>query len=64
MPTRSLGSLALFLFLWAPVSAPAQTVRGTILGTVTDPSGAVTPRARVTFPGGGDRTDSFRVHEQ
>jgi hypothetical protein len=30
------------------VSAPAQTVRGTILGTVTDPSGAVTPKARVT----------------
>jgi hypothetical protein len=48
MLTRSLGSLALFLFLWAPVSALAQTVRGTILGTVTDPSGAVTPKARVT----------------
>ena len=40
-------SLALFLLL-APISLPAQTFRGTILGTVTDPQGAVLAGAKVT----------------
>ncbi|HSH16120.1 MAG TPA: carboxypeptidase-like regulatory domain-containing protein, partial [Verrucomicrobiae bacterium] len=31
-----------------PLGASAQTYRGTILGTVTDPSGAVVPGAKVT----------------
>jgi hypothetical protein len=36
------------LALLAAVSVSAQTFRGTILGTVTDPSGAVVPGAQVT----------------
>lgn len=40
-------SLAFFL-LFAPMSLLAQTFRGTILGTVTDPQGAVLAGAKVT----------------
>ena len=43
----SLASALLLIFLLASV-VPAQTFRGTILGTVTDPNGAVVPRAKVT----------------
>jgi hypothetical protein len=48
MPGRSRAWLALLLSFVATAPAPPQTVRGTILGTVTDPSGAATPHARVT----------------
>src|SRR5579863_9608584 len=37
-----------FLLLLISTSLPAQTFRGTILGTVTDPQGAVVPGAKVT----------------
>lgn len=36
------------LVLCAALSAPAQTITGTILGTVTDPAGAAVPSAEVT----------------
>src|SRR5882757_226214 len=39
---------SLLLVLSAAVSLSAQTFRGTILGTVTDPSGAVVAGAKVT----------------
>lgn len=41
-----------FVFL-AALSLSAQTFRGTILGTVTDPSGAVLPGAKVTVKNAG-----------
>ena len=37
-----------FLLLLIATSLIAQTFRGTILGTVTDPQGAVIPGAKVT----------------
>jgi hypothetical protein len=40
--------IVLVFVLLAAVSLIAQTFRGTILGTVTDPSGAVLPGAKVT----------------
>src|SRR2546421_2539029 len=40
--------LILVLVLVSAVSLPAQTFRGTILGTVTDASGAVIAGAKVT----------------
>ncbi len=40
--------IVLAFVLLAAVSLAAQTFRGTILGTVTDPSGAVLPGAKVT----------------
>jgi outer membrane receptor protein involved in Fe transport len=41
--------LVLLIFLsFSVVSSQAQTFRGTILGTVTDPNGAVVPEANVT----------------
>src|ERR1700739_1148238 len=40
-------------FLLAAVSLSAQTFRGTILGTVTDPSGAVVAGAKVTVKNTG-----------
>ena len=40
--------IILVFVLLATVSLSAQTFRGTILGTVTDPSGAVVPGAKVT----------------
>jgi hypothetical protein len=44
----SLLSISLAFVLLATVSLSAQTFRGTILGTVTDPSGAVIAGAKVT----------------
>jgi hypothetical protein len=41
-------TLSLLFTLLAAVSLPAQTFRGTILGTVTDPSGAVLAGAKVS----------------
>ena len=38
-----------FLLLLISTSLVAQTFRGTILGTVTDPQGAVVPGAKVTI---------------
>jgi hypothetical protein len=43
--------------LLAAVSLSAQTFRGTILGTVTDPSGAVLPGAKVTVKNVGTGTE-------
>ena len=45
-PKATLGFL--FLLLLIPGSLIAQTFRGTILGTVTDPQGAVVAGAKVT----------------
>ena len=39
--------IILAFFVLAATSLMAQTFRGTILGTVTDPSGAVVPGAKV-----------------
>lgn len=44
----TLVSIALLFVLLAAVGLSAQTFRGTILGTVTDPSGAVVAGAKVT----------------
>src|SRR3984957_13681928 len=41
-------TLSVLFILLAAASLPAQTFRGPILGTVTDPSGAVLPGAKVT----------------
>jgi hypothetical protein len=41
------GALLVLALLLAPVEGFAQTFRGTILGTVTDQSGAVVPEAKV-----------------
>ena len=43
----------LVFLLLAAVSLSAQTFRGTILGTVTDPSGAVVAGAKVTVKNTG-----------
>ena len=40
--------LALLLVSFCPATAMAQFTYGTILGTVTDPSGAAVPGAKVT----------------
>jgi hypothetical protein len=45
--------IILFSILLAAVSLSAQTFRGTILGSVTDPSGAVLPGAKVTVKNTG-----------
>ncbi len=48
---RSIGAtlfLALLLVSFCPATAMAQFTYGTILGTVTDPSGAAVPGAKVT----------------
>jgi hypothetical protein len=45
--------IILVFVLLATVSLSAQTFRGTILGTVTDPSGAVVPGAKVTVKNTG-----------
>ena len=45
---RKSALLALAVSFLAVADASAQTVRGTILGTVTDSSGAVIRRAKVT----------------
>jgi hypothetical protein len=44
----SLSSLFLFLLAASPLAAHAQAVFGSIVGTVTDPTGAVIPNASVT----------------
>jgi hypothetical protein len=46
-PRRTLVALAIALFC-TPLIASAQSVSGTILGTVTDQSGSVIPNAKVT----------------
>ena len=46
-------SIILAIVLLAAASLSAQTFRGTILGTVTDPSGAVVPGAKVTVKNTG-----------
>lgn len=45
--------ITLVFMLLAALSLSAQTFRGTILGTVTDPSGAVLPGAKVTVKNAG-----------
>jgi outer membrane receptor protein involved in Fe transport len=49
----SLVSISLVFILLATVSLSAQTFRGTILGTVTDPTGAVIAGAKVTVKNAG-----------
>ena len=44
----SLLMLVMFLAIWSGATLQAQTATGTILGTVTDESGAVVPNAAVT----------------
>ncbi len=46
--TRAMGIVLLGLALLAPRTAAAQAVTGTILGTVTDSTGAVIAGAKVT----------------
>jgi hypothetical protein len=48
-----LVTASLVFMLLATLSLSAQTFRGTILGTVTDPSGAVVPGAKVTVKNTG-----------
>lgn len=45
---RDLAALCLIVGAWA-VAAPAQTTKGTIVGTVTDTTGRVVPNATVTI---------------
>ncbi len=51
--SKSLVSTSLLFVLLVAASLPAQTFRGTILGTVTDPSGAVIAGAKVTVKNTG-----------
>jgi hypothetical protein len=53
MRTRTILIFTLLAGLLATASLSAQTFRGTILGTVTDPSGAVLPGAKVTVKNTG-----------
>ena len=43
------------LLLWVTVSLAAQTSTGTLRGRVTDPSGAVIPKATITVKGAGGK---------
>jgi hypothetical protein len=45
---KSIHYLALALLLVCSVSSPAQTITGGVNGTVTDPSGAIIPNAKIT----------------
>src|SRR5260370_23323364 len=47
MKRSALAALVILCGLWTPV-AFGQAVYGSILGTVTDPSGAAVPNAKVT----------------
>ena len=49
MKLRALTCVLLVLFLAASVPAFSQAVNGTLLGTITDSSGAAVPNARVTI---------------
>lgn len=51
--TKTTLLLAFTLFLWTLLPAAAQTTSGSILGTVTDPSGAGLPGATVTLINNG-----------
>src|SRR5258708_35247511 len=53
MRTRLVLMFTLLAGLLATANLSAQTFRGTILGTVTDPSGAVLPGAKVTVKNTG-----------
>jgi hypothetical protein len=53
MRARTILIFTLLVGLLATASLSAQTFRGTILGTVTDPSGAVLPGAKVTVKNTG-----------
>jgi hypothetical protein len=53
----NLFSLPLLLVILAAFAAPAFAQEGTVLGTVTDPSGAAVPNAPITFT----RTDTGQV---
>jgi len=45
---QKLCSLLALLFLSAAISLQAQTITGSVTGTVTDPTGALVPNAKVT----------------
>ncbi len=47
--TRFVCALLLVAVLLVPAAANAQVLYGSIVGTVTDPSGAVVPNATVTI---------------
>ncbi len=54
-------AVALLVLLTLPLLAHGQSSEGTVLGTVTDPSGAVMPNVNVTITnaltGGSKNTD-------
>ena len=52
------GSLLFLLLVAAPIALRAQTYYGTIVGNVTDPSGAAIPGAKVTVINTGTSTKS------
>src|SRR5579864_9024082 len=54
-----LVSISLIFVLLAAAGVSAQTFRGTILGTVTDPSGAVIAGAKVTVKNAGTGLERF-----
>ena len=46
---KMLFCFVLLLFVWTTINVQAQSDRGSIRGTVTDPNGAVVPGAKVTI---------------
>jgi len=56
MKTKYVVAGLIAVALLFATSAPAQTIFGTILGTVTDPSGAVLPNVVITITNQGENT--------
>jgi hypothetical protein len=53
-----------FLLLWLPVIMSGQFVRGTILGVVSDATGAVVPKASVTLRNAGTNETKSTVTDE